>query len=62
MYQNPKFRKSSYSATASDCVEVADLADGTAVRDTKHRELGHLAFPREQWAAFLTQLKDSAQV
>lgn len=28
------WRKSSYSGTSSDCVEVADLEGETAVRDT----------------------------
>ncbi|MGW5876006.1 DUF397 domain-containing protein [Nocardiopsis terrae] len=48
-----KFRKSSYSATESHCVEVADLDDGAAMRDTKHRELGMLTFPGLEWQAFL---------
>jgi len=47
------FRKSSYSATANDCVEVADLPAGTAIRDSKHPHEGHLDIPRGEWAAFL---------
>jgi hypothetical protein len=48
------FRKSSYSANASDCVEVAGLPTGAAVRDTQHRELGHLTFTDlGEWRAFL---------
>jgi hypothetical protein len=48
------FRKSSYSSTDRDCVEVADMAGGAAVRDTQHRELGHLAFADSgEWRAFL---------
>jgi hypothetical protein len=47
------FRKSSYSATANECVEVADLPSGAAVRDTQNRELGTLAFPTSEWAALL---------
>lgn len=48
------FRKSSYSGgQTQDCVEVADLPSGAAVRDTKHRDEGHLAFPSSEWAAFL---------
>ncbi|KOX16698.1 DUF397 domain-containing protein [Nocardiopsis sp. NRRL B-16309] len=50
----PAFRKSSYSANASDCVEVADLPGGAAVRDTRHRDLGHLTFADPgEWRAFL---------
>lgn len=48
------FRKSTYSQPqGQNCVEVADLPSGAAVRDTKHREKGHLAFPSSEWAAFL---------
>ncbi|MFW6642102.1 DUF397 domain-containing protein [Nocardiopsis algeriensis] len=38
------FRKSSYSQSEADCVEVTDLHSSTAIRDTKHRELGALFF------------------
>lgn len=48
-----RFRKSSYSANESACVEVADLPSGAAVRDTRNRELGALAFPALEWAALL---------
>jgi hypothetical protein len=49
------FRKSSYSGgTTQDCVEVADFPGGSAVRDTRHREAGHLAFPGQEWAALLS--------
>ncbi|MEV2276258.1 DUF397 domain-containing protein [Nocardiopsis sp. NPDC049922] len=52
-YAPESFRKSSYSATESHCVEVADLAWGAAIRDTKHRDLGALAFDSAEWHAFL---------
>ncbi|OLT27216.1 DUF397 domain-containing protein [Nocardiopsis sp. CNR-923] len=49
-----RFRKSSYSSTAQECVEVADLPEGAAVRDTQHRERGHIAFASSsEWQAFL---------
>lgn len=32
------FRKSSYSSTARECVEVANAPGVNAVRDTEHRE------------------------
>ncbi|GAA3760908.1 DUF397 domain-containing protein [Salinactinospora qingdaonensis] len=54
------FRTSSYSGHAQNCVEVADLPCGAAVRDSKHPELGHLAFSAAEWSAFLTTLKDNA--
>lgn len=47
-----EFRKSSYSGgDTQDCVEVQDLAAGSAVRDTQHRELGALLFGAGEWAA-----------
>ncbi|NKY99995.1 DUF397 domain-containing protein [Nocardiopsis alborubida] len=48
-----EFRKSSYSATESHCVEVADLGKERAIRDTKHRELGALFFGADEWRAFI---------
>ncbi|GAB3746079.1 DUF397 domain-containing protein [Nocardiopsis nanhaiensis] len=49
------FRKSSHSGgQTQDCVEVADSPGLSAVRDTKRREDGHLAFPSAEWAALLT--------
>lgn len=49
------FRKSSYSsATGQNCVEVADLPTGAAVRDTQNREAGHLTFSSAEWAALLS--------
>jgi hypothetical protein len=52
-----EFRKSSYSATESHCVEVAALGEERAVRDTKHRELGALFFGADEWQAFLDTAK-----
>ncbi|MEY9212702.1 DUF397 domain-containing protein [Thermobifida halotolerans] len=51
------FRKSSHSAAHGDCVEVADWAAGAAIRDTKHRDLGALVFPADEWQAFLGAVK-----
>ncbi|GAA1463642.1 DUF397 domain-containing protein [Nocardiopsis exhalans] len=50
------FRKSSYS-DRSDCVEVAGLPTGAAVRDTRNRNLGHLAFPSSEWTALLDTVR-----
>ncbi|MDA2812517.1 DUF397 domain-containing protein [Nocardiopsis sp. RSe5-2] len=48
------WRKSSYSGGAGqDCVEVADLPVGAAVRDSKYPDAGHLTFSGPEWSAFL---------
>jgi len=52
------WHKSSYSnASGGECVEVAETPDAVLVRDTQHRELGHLDFTPKAWAAFLADLK-----
>ncbi|QBI56468.1 DUF397 domain-containing protein [Streptomonospora litoralis] len=48
------FFKSSYSSDRVNCVEVADLPAGAALRDSKHPDAGHLTFPAAEWDAFLT--------
>lgn len=54
------WRKSSYSGShGGDCVEVATAGDGAAVRDTEHREAGHLTLPSEEWTAFLVAVKSA---
>lgn len=53
-----KWHKSSYSdAQGGNCVEVAETPSGSLVRDTQHRERGHLAFSSEEWAAFVRDVK-----
>lgn len=47
------FRKSSYSGSGDNCVEVADLPTGAAVRDTQNRDAGHLSFAGAEWTAAL---------
>ncbi|MFW5416004.1 DUF397 domain-containing protein [Nocardiopsis sp. CNT-189] len=48
------YRKSSYSSgNSQDCVEVASLPRAAAIRDSKHADAGHLAFPASEWDAFL---------
>ncbi|GAA1456537.1 DUF397 domain-containing protein [Nocardiopsis exhalans] len=55
-----QFRKSSYSANASDCVEVADLPNANLIRDTKNREAGHLLFEPTEWRALLVTVRADA--
>jgi hypothetical protein len=52
------WRKSSYSAAVDNCVEVADLPVGIAVRDSRNPKLGHLAFPGTEWAAFIHAVRE----
>ncbi len=52
------FRKSSYSGSGDNCVEVADLpAGGAAVRDTQNREAGYLAFSGHEWDVAIRALR-----
>ncbi|SIO90578.1 DUF397 domain-containing protein [Nocardiopsis sp. JB363] len=48
------FRKSTYSGHGQDCVEVAELPCGAAIRDSKHPTSGHLPFPAPEWTGFLS--------
>ncbi|MCY9785538.1 DUF397 domain-containing protein [Nocardiopsis sp. EMB25] len=47
-----EFRKSSYSTGGENCVEVADLPTGAAIRDSKHPELGFLPVEAAEWVSF----------
>jgi hypothetical protein len=53
------WRKSSRSnGNGGECVEVADLPDGSrAVRDSKHREGPTLLFTPAEWQAFVDGVK-----
>ncbi|MEV2276071.1 DUF397 domain-containing protein [Nocardiopsis sp. NPDC049922] len=48
-----EFRKSTYSANAQACVEVADTPTLHAVRDSKTLEQSPLMFDRAEWRAFI---------
>lgn len=52
------WRKSSYSGQSGSCVEVAQVPGVVAVRDTKDREGAVLTFGRQQWAAFVSSLRN----
>ncbi|GAA0444155.1 DUF397 domain-containing protein [Streptomyces olivaceiscleroticus] len=48
-----RWRKSSKSLAAGDCVQVAELAGGAvALRDSRHPERGDLRFTAQEWTAF----------
>lgn len=50
------WHKSSYSTGKQNCVEVAQLAESTAVRDSKDRDGPALVFGRRVFTAFLLAL------
>ncbi|NYH52412.1 hypothetical protein HNR06_002001 [Nocardiopsis arvandica] len=52
-----EWHKSSYSSGNNECVEVREHASGTDVRDTAHREAGHITVPLGQWVALVAQAR-----
>lgn len=52
-----RWHKSTHSPNGSDCVEAREHESGADVRDTKHREAGHLSFPIAEWAALVGDLR-----
>jgi len=52
-----EWRKSSYSGSGNNCVEVATMAAAVAVRDSKNPDGGHLVFDAEDWKAFIRSIK-----
>jgi hypothetical protein len=52
------WRKSAKSQTNGGCVEVADLDDVVAVRDSKNPTGPALTFAGAEWDAFLTAIAD----
>ncbi|MFD0901769.1 DUF397 domain-containing protein [Actinomadura sediminis] len=56
--KNAKWRKSSRSTdNGGNCLEVANLAEGIGVRDSKAPEAGHLTLERQSFRALLAELK-----
>ena len=52
-----EWRKPSYSNdSGGDCVELASDSGLVAVRDTKNRDGGTLAFSAAAWREFLTRI------
>lgn len=51
------WKKSTRSSGNGQCVEVADLADAVALRDSKDPTGPTLVFRREDWTSFLAGAK-----
>lgn len=51
------WRKSTRSMSETNCVEVADLSGGTAVRDSKHPTGAVLTFTTAEWSAFTIAIR-----
>jgi len=57
MRDNGEYRKSSYSGAAG-CVEIAPVAEGVNLRDSKAPNGKVLFFTNEEWTAFLHGVRD----
>ena len=51
------WKKSSYSSAQGNCVEVARLRDGAAVRDSKDPTGSVLRFSADAWRQFIADAK-----
>ncbi len=52
-----QWRKSSYSGNSGNCVEVADLGQAVAVRDSKDPQGAVLVFAPSAWRALVQRFK-----
>ncbi len=57
MKDDLRWRKSSYSSNQGECVEVAPLPNGTAVRDSKDKSGPALRLSAAAWRTFLRDVK-----
>jgi Domain of unknown function (DUF397) len=55
-----RWRKSSYSGGANDCVEVAELSEHAALRDSKDISRGPLLFPKAAMRALVGGITSGA--
>jgi hypothetical protein len=52
-----KWRKSTYSADTANCVEVAEMANGIAVRDSKNPDGQILSYTIASWREFIADVR-----
>jgi len=57
MNDDLRWRKASASGQGANCVEVAPLRDGVAVRDSKNPSGPVLRFSADDWQAFVASVK-----
>lgn len=58
MTNQPRWRKSSYSDAQGQCVELAAIGRGIAVRDSKDPDGPSLTVPASSWRPLLNELKN----
>lgn len=56
-----RWRKSTYSAEGSNCVEIATTPSAIHIRDSKTPTIPHLTFPPTAWAEFLAHATRTAR-
>lgn len=54
------WRKSCYSGSSSNCVEVAYLPNAAAIRDSKNPDGGALVLDERTWASLLSAVRSGA--
>jgi hypothetical protein len=54
------WKKSSYSTAQGNCIEVASVRQGSAVRDSKDPDGPVLRFSANAWHAFVAAVKSGA--
>jgi hypothetical protein len=57
MNDDLRWRKASASGQGANCVEIAPLRDGIAVRDSKNPSGPVLRFSADAWQAFVSNIK-----
>ena len=61
MTNNLAWRTSTYTGgTGGNCVEVAPMATGVAVRDSKNPDGPVLILSKDEWASFITRVRSAA--